>query len=557
MNETSVAQPTAGTSPVQGLHHLTVMASDPQRNLDFYTEVLGQRLVKTTVNFDDPGTYHFYYGDESGQPGTIMTHFPWPGAKRGVRGNGEVVAAAYSAARESLAFWRGRLEAFHPQELQRFGNAVLQVADPDGTWIELVFDMDASEPSPVDRWPHSPVPEQHALRGFHSVTAWVGSVAGVRTLLVGALGFTEVGQEAGAEGPRTRFRGSGEQIGLFVDVVERPGKPRGSFGAGSVHHVALRTRDDAEQAAYLQHLTAAGYHPTPVQDRQYFHSIYFREGSGVLFEIATDAPGFPDDEALSELGKHLKLPSWYEPQRAAIEARVPRIINREYGVTIGQRELDTEPPAAAAPGLQVMTAGRPLGEGRMAAVLLHGRGSTAQDILGLEAQLNLSAYSYLAPQAEGGSWYPQSFLAPTEQNQPALDHALATLDTLFEELAQRGIEPAQVVLGGFSQGACLALEYAARRGQRPGSQRLGGVVALSGALISLEHGGDLSGTPVFMGVAPDDAHIPLERFQESAEVLKKLGAQVDARVYPDLGHSINKGELDAVRDLMRRAAEIR
>ncbi|AWN24515.1 phospholipase [Deinococcus irradiatisoli] len=541
-----------GTSPVQGLHHLTVMASDPQRNLDFYTEMLGQRLVKTTVNFDDPGTYHFYYGDESGQPGTIMTHFPWPGAQRGVRGNGEVVAAAYSAPRESLAFWRGRLAAFGPQESRRFGDMVLRVADPDGTWIELVFDVDAASPSPVDRWPNSPVPFEHALRGFHSVTAWVGSAQTVRALLVGELGFSEAGQEEDAEGTRTRFRGSGEQIGLFVDVVERPGQPRGHFGAGSVHHVALRTRDDAEQAAYLQHLTSAGYQPTPVQDRQYFHSIYFREKSGVLFEIATDAPGFPDDEALGELGKHLKLPSWYEPQRAAIEARVPKIINREYGVTIGQRELGQETPANTAPSIQVMTAGRPLGEGRVASILLHGRGSTAQDILGLERELNLSVYSYLAPQAEGGSWYPQSFLAPLEQNQPQLDQALALIDTLFGELEQRGISPQQVVLGGFSQGACLALEYAARRGER-----LGGVLALSGALITLEHGGDLAGTPVFMGVAPDDAHIPLERFEQSAEVLKVLGAQVDARVYAGLGHSINKDELDAARDLMRRAAEVR
>ena len=545
--------PAPGTSPVQGLHHLTVMASDPQRNIDFYSQTLGQRLVKVTVNFDDPGTYHLYYGDLSGQPGTIMTHFPWPGAKRGVRGNGEVVAAAYSAPRQSLGYWQARLSDFHPQQSLRFGDAVLRIDDPDGTWVELVFDG-GEEASPVDAWPNSPVPAEHALRGFHSVTAWVGNTAAIRDLLVGQLGFSEDSQEADDEGQRTRFRGSGQNVGLFVDAVERPGQPRGSFGAGSVHHVALRTRDDAEQDAYLGSLTAAGYRPTPVQDRQYFHSIYFREPNGVLFEIATDAPGFPDDEPLGELGQHLKLPGWYEAKRSAIEQQVPKIISREYGVTIGQRELAAAPipqAAQAQPSISVMTAGRPLGEGRLAAILLHGRGSTAQDILGLERELNLSAYSYLAPQAGGGSWYPQSFLAPLEQNQPQLDQALELIDTLVDELGQRGIAPQQIVLGGFSQGACLALEYAARRGQK-----LGGVLAFSGALLTLEHGGDLAGTPIFMGVAPDDAHIPLERFEDSAAALKSMGAQVNAQVYPGLGHSVNKAELDAARALMQWAGEL-
>ncbi|GAA5512013.1 hypothetical protein Dcar01_00727 [Deinococcus carri] len=545
-----------GTTPVQGLHHITVMASDPQRNIDFYSQTLGQRLVKVTVNFDDPGTYHLYYGDLTGQPGTIMTHFPWPGAKRGVRGNGEVVATAYSAPRGSEGYWRTRLgeQGYALHESERFGERVLTLEDPDGTWVDLVFEAG----QPVQPWPAGPVPAEHALRGFHSVTAWVGDTGLVRDLLVGHLGFTEVGQEADAEGTRTRFRGSGDGVGLFVDVVERPGKPRGSFGAGSVHHVALRTRDDAEQAAYLTGLGAAGYQPTPVQDRQYFHSIYFREPNGVLFEIATDAPGFPDDEPVAELGRHLKLPAWYEAQRPAIEAHLPRIVSREYGVTIGTREPGTPPPAPeTAPGsegIQVYAAGRPLNEARVAMVLLHGRGGTAPDILSLADELNLSAFAYLAPQAEGNSWYPLSFLVPVQDNQPHLDRALATVDAVLTELEAQGIPARNVVLGGFSQGACLALEYASRAGQRPDGKRLGGVVALSGGLITLDQTGDLQGTPVFMGVAPDDAHIPLARFEESAAQLRARGAQVDARVYPGLGHSINRDELDAVREIMQGVA---
>ncbi|WP_104990215.1 VOC family protein [Deinococcus sp. NW-56] len=541
--------PIPGTSPVQGLHHVTVMASDPQRNIDFYSQTLGQRLVKVTVNFDDPGTYHLYYGDLTGQPGTIMTHFPWPGAKKGVRGNGEVVATAYSAPRGSEGYWETRLreQGFAPTRSERFGQPVLTVEDPDGTWVELVFEDGGA----VQPWPASPVPAEHELRGFHSVTAWVRDTGAVRELLVGHLGFTEAGSEADPEGTRTRFRGSGDGVGLYVDVVERPGKPRGTFGAGSIHHVALRTRDDAEQEAYLTGLTEVGYRPTPVQDRQYFHSIYFREPNGVLFEIATDAPGFPDDEPVEELGKHLKLPAWYEDRRATIEAHVPKIVNREYGNTLGSRDLSAAAPVTESgeTGIEVHTAGRPLGEARVAAVLLHGRGGTAPDILGLADELNLSAFAYLAPQAPGNTWYPLSFLAPVEQNQPHLDRALATVDAVLTELERQGIPPQKVVLGGFSQGACLALEYASRSG-RP----LGGVVALSGGLITLDQEGDLSGVPVFMGVAPDDAHIPLSRFQESAAHLRSRGAAVDDRVYPGLGHSVNKDELDAVRAIMQHVA---
>lgn len=545
---------TPSPAAVQGLHHVTVMAQDPQRNVDFYSQTLGQRLVKVTVNFDDPGTYHFYYGDLTGQPGTVMTHFPWPGARRGTRGNGEVVATAYRAPRGSERYWRDRLtqQGFAAQPGERFGDRVLTLEDPDGTWVELVFAVDG-EAADVQPWPASPVPPEHALRGFHSVTAWEADAGPVRELLTRHLGFREVTREpdARAGGERVRFLGAGEGAGLFVDVVERPGQPRGTFGAGSIHHVALRTRDDTEQAAYLAALTAAGYHPTPVQDRQYFHSVYFREPGGVLFEIATDAPGFTADEPVEALGRSLRLPAWFEAQRATIEAHVPHIVNREYGVSIGTRALEgaPAPEVPEASGLQVAVAGRPLGQARVAAVLLHGRGGSARDMLALADELNLSAYAYLAPQAPAGSWYPQSFLAPLAQNQPALDEALAAVDTVLRELEAQGIPPEQVVLGGFSQGACLALEYASRAGRR-----LGAVLAFSGALITLDQAGDLHGTPVFMGVAPDDAHIPLARFEQSAAHLRSRGAEVDARVYPGLGHAIGQDELDAARARMQAVA---
>ncbi|MDO4247341.1 MAG: VOC family protein, partial [Deinococcus sp.] len=467
-------------NPIQGLHHLTVMASDPQRNVDFFTQVLGQRMVKVTVNFDDPGTYHLYYGDETGAPGTIMTYFPWPNAVRGRRGNGEIVAAAYAAPVASQDYWKARLKEFGIPftEGSRFGSPLVRFEDPDGLWIEIVFEDGADVPS---FWPKSPVPRQHALNGFHSVTGWVEQTAQTEKLLTGPLGFSKVGSEPDAEGVRIRYRGQSDGVGLYIDLVERPGQPHGQFSAGSVHHVALRTVDDAEQLEYRKLLTKHGYQVTTVQDRQYFHSIYFRERSGILFEVATDAPGFPADESVEELGKHLKLPAWYESKRAAIEARVKPIVNHEYGVTIGGNGQGS--PATVSDGLRlngphqgqpVFTAGQPLAQARAAVILLHGRGGNAKDILGLAQQFGVPELAYVAPQAQGNTWYPESFLAPLERNEPGLSSALQMLDDVVNTLGEQGIPPQNIVLGGFSQGACLTLEYVARH-----ARRYGGVFAFS------------------------------------------------------------------------------
>lgn len=300
---------------IQGLHHITVMASDPQRNVDFYHQVLGQRLVKTTINFDDTSIYHLYYGDLIGTPGTIMTYFPIPHMKRGSVGNGETAAVAYNIPSASVGYWRDRLAKFDvltEQPFERFGNLVVAFSDPDGMRLELIANDD---PATIQYWADGGVPEQHALRGFHGVTLNVGRSAGTARIL-DVMGYTLVG----VDGNRTRFKGASNDIGLYIDLVERPGERPGAFGAGSVHHIAFRTVDDSEQAEYRQLLLEAGMNVTPVRDRQYFHSIYFREPNGVLFEVATDAPGFAYDEPVAELGTHLKLPDWYESQREGIAA---------------------------------------------------------------------------------------------------------------------------------------------------------------------------------------------------------------------------------------------
>lgn len=305
--------------PIQGIHHITAFAKEPQRNADFYHSVLGQRLIKTTVNFDDPGTYHLYYGDEVGSPGTIMTFFPWPNAARGSVGNGEVAAVAYTIRPEATEFWRARLTA-HGVSVgatqTRFGATVLPFHDPDGMALELVT---SDQPATIRHWADGPLGAAHALHGFHSATMWVHDAAASARVLRDQMGYTLIGRE----GNRTRLAGASNDIGLFIDLLERPGQPRGRVGAGSVHHIAFRTVDDSEQQAYLRHLRAAGLNVTPVQDRQYFHSIYFREPNGVLFEIATDAPGFAIDEPVAELGQALRLPPWYEQIRPAIAQALP------------------------------------------------------------------------------------------------------------------------------------------------------------------------------------------------------------------------------------------
>jgi len=309
-------------NPVQGIHHITAVASDPQANVDFYHNLLGQRLVKKTVNFDDPGTYHFYFGDEIGTPGTILTFFPWQHMGRGQRGNGEVAATAYSIASTSVAYWRQRLAAHGVtagESQTRFGAEVIPFQDPDGMGVELVV---RDGRATYHHWQQGPIPAEHALRGFFGATLWVSEGQGTADLLTHSLGFTFIGQE----GARSRFQAASDDIGLTIDLLERPGKPFARLGAGSVHHIAFRTADDEEQDEYLQALRNGGHQVSPVMDRQYFHSIYFRAPSGVLFEIATDAPGFLYDEPIDELGTHLKLPSWLEAQRDEIERSVPPFV---------------------------------------------------------------------------------------------------------------------------------------------------------------------------------------------------------------------------------------
>ncbi len=320
-------------SPIVGLHHVTAIASDPQKNLDFYTQVLGLRFVKRTVNFDDPGTYHLYFGDDAGSPGTILTFFPWSGAARGHAGAGEVTKTAFNVPAASLEYWQERLSdqgLLVEHTGKRFEEQVLTFPDPDGMKIEIVAHADAG---PVNAPRFASVPPEHAIRGFFGVTL-LEHRADLTAGILKVMGFRKIAEE----GTRLRFSAASQALGNHIDLLVDPNAKFGRQGAGSVHHSAFRAKDDAAQKQWREEI-ARHLEVTPVLDRTYFHSIYFREPGGVLFELATDPPGFCFDEPAESLGEELRLPQWLEKRRTWIEQRLLPITPHK---SVPPIELQTE-----------------------------------------------------------------------------------------------------------------------------------------------------------------------------------------------------------------------
>lgn len=297
--------------PSSGLHHVTAIAGEPQRLVDFYAGTLGLRLVKRTINFDDPGTYHFYFGDATGAPGSLITFFPWAGARRGRVGAGQVTETAFGVPAGSLDAWARQLETSGVavgSRSDRFGAHVLTLEDPDGLRLALVEGTGTGT----------------AITGIVGATMTVRAPEQTGAMLA-AMGFRHLG----AEGHRTRYVATDPSRpttdGTHVDLVHDVDAPAGHGGVGTVHHIAWRTSDADSQLLWHRALQQAGASVSPVMDRCYFQSIYFREPSGVLFEIATDGPGFATDEPVKSLGQSLQLPAWLEAERQAIEAVLPPI----------------------------------------------------------------------------------------------------------------------------------------------------------------------------------------------------------------------------------------
>lgn len=342
-----VTKDKVGNKGIFGIHHVTAITSNPQKNIDFYTNNLGLRFVKLTVNQDDPTSYHLYYGDELGRPGTILTFFHWPNLPKGQRGTSEVTSTSFLIPRNSTAYW---IDRFNNQRIEyegpttRFDNSeeVITLHDPDGLELELVA-HESADSRGINVWKGGAIPVEHAIRGFYSVTLSEEGYERTSSVLTEELGFVLTRQEGG------RFRyeipdiGTASKVDItepiggakIVDLICRPYAQEAVIGTGSVHHVAWRTPTDEEQISLRRDIVTAGLNATPVIDRFYFHSVYFREPGGVLFEIATNPPGFTIDEGEKDLGSHLVLPPWLESVRKELVKILPpvRLPNRETRTT--------------------------------------------------------------------------------------------------------------------------------------------------------------------------------------------------------------------------------
>jgi glyoxalase family protein len=306
-----------------GIHHITAMVNDAQRNIDFYAGVLGLRLVKKTINFDRPEVYHLYFGNETGDPGTAITFFPWANQLKGRIGTGQVGVTSYVTPTGSLPFWKDRLKRFGVRFIQnvRYGESYLQFQDPDGLEVELV---ERSE-GPVNTWSFGGVTPDVAIKGFGGATLITAQPHKTAEVLEEILGLTNMGQEESF----LRFK-SEAGIGNTIDIKLTP-SVRGLMGAGTVHHIAWRAKDEEDHKRWRELLVEKSYYPTEILDRNYFKALYFHEGGGILFEIATDAPGFAVDEPLDALGEKLMLPSWLESKREELESKLPKVEARVLG----------------------------------------------------------------------------------------------------------------------------------------------------------------------------------------------------------------------------------
>ena len=536
---------------VLGIHHVTAIASDPQRNLDFYVGLLGLRLVKRTVNFDDPETYHLYFGDEVGTPGSIMTFFPWPGARPGRQGTGQVAVTSFAVLPRALGFWLERLVR-HGVKHEGPTKQIISFRDHDGLMLELVGDAGA-EARPA--WGEAPgIPREHAIRGFHRVTIWAEQGDDTERMLVDTLGFRAVHEDSSTR----RFAVGDGGPGTLVDVRSVGGFVRGAGGAGTVHHVAWRVPDDAAQLEMRERVTQARLDPTPVIDRHYFHSVYFREPGGVLFELATDPPGFAIDEPVARLGERLMLPRQYEAHRAQIEAILPPIhlpvpasAATLLASTTGPEDVSGDalgfvhryiPPAAGAELASSTTL-----------LLLHGTGGDEEDLIPLGRSL-LPGAGLLSPRGkvlERGA--PRFFrrLAEGVFDQEDLAHRTEELAQFIEAATKTyELDRDGLVAVGFSNGANIAASLLLRR---PGLVRR--AVLLSPMVpFEPEAPPDLTGTSVFIGAGRADSIAPPAQAEHLADLLRRAQAAVTVHWHPG-GHTLTDGEVEAARQwLSQRAA---
>ena len=543
-------------SNVLGIHHVTAIASDPQRNLDFYAGFLGLRLVKRTVNFDDPQTYHLYFGDEVGNPGTIMTFFPWPGAKRGRQGTGQVAVTSFSVLPGALGFWIARMVRYgieHEGPIKRGIGAhkeqVISFRDPDGLLLEIVAHAGAEARS---AWGNAPgIARDHAIRGFHRVTIWAERVDDTERLLVDTLGFRPANDDSGTR----RFAIGDGGPGTSVDVRTIGGFPRHVSGAGTVHHVAWRVSNDAAQQLLRAEVEKAGLRPTDVIDRNYFKSVYFREPGGVLFELATDPPGFAVDEPVDRLGERLMLPPQLEEHRAEIENVLPPIHLQASASTMPLRASISGPEDVSEDALgfvhrYVAPVGGDELSSRTTLLLLHGTGGDEDDLVSLGRAL-LPGGGLLSPRGNVLEHGASRFFRRVREGVFDQEDLARRTDELAEFIAGASktyeFDVDRVVAVGFSNGANIAASLLLRR---PGFLRA--AVLLSPMVpFRPKTAVELTGTSVFIGAGRADGIAPPAETEELATLLRTARADVTMHWTPN-GHSITANEVEAARQWLAR-----
>jgi predicted esterase/catechol 2,3-dioxygenase-like lactoylglutathione lyase family enzyme len=505
---------------IYGIHHITAITSSATENLVFYENVLGLRLVKQTVNFDDPYTYHLYYGDSQGSPGTILTFFPWESLPSGRPGTGMVTAITLAIPRQSIDFWTRRIRAqgIRIKTEERFGDPVIQLTDPHGLHIELIGTEDRP---PTMYWQDSPISKAHAVTGFHSATSTLKSLKESETLLVDVLGMTLFAQEQN----RYRFKMDGHASpGHFYDIVADPQAPLGKAGGGSVHHIAFRTKDSTTQSIWQSSLRASGVGVTDVRDRKYFRSIYFHTPEGVLFEIATDPPGFTVDESADELGGSLKLPDQYEPMRADIEKHLPALRPKPF------QHIFEKPRALADDGHTFVT--------------LHGTGGNEHDLVSIAAEVS-PASAILSPRGKvlenGMSRFFKRLANNIFDEANVIENAHELSDFIISSTAEYGRKPNRITALGYSNGANIAAAVILLR-----PEVFSNAILLR-PMFSLKNPDlpDLHGKKILILKGENDTVIPPDSTERLKKILLEAGADVTTRKI-NAGHEITALDLETI-----------
>ncbi len=504
---------------ISGIHHITAVTSSAADNLIFYEQVLGLRLVKRTVNFDDPYTYHFYYGDGQGTPGTILTFFPWENLPQGKPGAGMVTATAFGVSRRSMGYWEERLASFGIKTVneERFGDPVLRFTDPHGLPLEVIG-MD--EAPATDHRSSSPIERAHALNGFHSATATVNSFEETEKLLIDGMGMTFIGREKN----RLRFEMTSQSPGRWFDVIHDPQAPRGRPGGGTVHHIAFRARDNDEQLNWQRLLRDRGVPVTAVRDRNYFRSIYFHTPADVLFEIATDPPGFTVDEGIERLGTTLQLPEQYEAMRDVISNKLTPLREKTF-------QHIYQPPTGGQDNEHTL-------------VTLHGTGGTERDLLSIAKEIN-DATAVISPRGkvlENGM--PRYFrrLANNVLDEADVRFRAQELSGFLTDAAYRyGRDPKHLTALGYSNGANMAAAVLLLRPEIFSSAiLLRPMLPLSDVATA-----DLSGKSILVLRGTHDTVIPSASTDELISLLEHSGAEVMTRVI-HAGHEITSSDIEEI-----------